>query len=119
MPDYPIILKQRVILFLKSDNLKTAYGLANEHIGNGIQVILHAGQVQQNHSLPPVPSPQREETEGGNDSPTTHGLWLTIHNPKNSGMYEALTKRKLDVSGLTDEEKAILRYVEECVPTAF
>ena len=206
--------------------------------GNGIQVILHADQVQQNHGLPPVPSPQREETEGGSDSPTTyglyvqhdsvdvpgldsqgmvlmealrgnprlrlrviftrtdknpwlkefarilrphytgkdfvkalelsrdfflqlkeqtlpgqveisstrrlplfpvilvddtlivghyahsstiapHGLWLTIHNPKISGMYEALMERKLDVSGLTDEEKAILRYVEECVPAAF
>ena len=48
-----------------------------------------------------------------------HGLWLTIHNPKVSGMYEALTERRLDVSGLTDEEKAILRYVEECVPAAF
>ena len=221
--------------------------------GNGIQVILHADQVQQNHGLPPVPSPRREEAGGGNDSPTTyglyvqhdsvdvpsllrkaerhivlhaayypkygldsqgmvlmealrgnprlrlrviftrtdknpwlkefarilrphytgkdfikalellklkeqtlpgqveisstrrlplfpvilvddtlivghyahsstiapHGLWLTIHNPKISGMYEALTERKLDVSGLTDEEKAILRYVEECVPADF
>ena len=48
-----------------------------------------------------------------------HGLWLTIHNPKISGMYEALTERRLDVSRLTDEEKAILRYVEECVPAAF
>ena len=48
-----------------------------------------------------------------------HGLWLTIHNPKISGMYKALTERKLDVSGLTDEEKAILRYVEECVPATF
>ena len=48
-----------------------------------------------------------------------HGLWLTIHNPKISGMYEALTERRLDVSRLTDEEKAILRYVEECVPKAF
>ena len=34
-------------------------------------------------------------------------------------MYKALTERRLDVSGLTDEEKAILRYVEECVPAAF
>ena len=48
-----------------------------------------------------------------------HGLWLTIHNPKISGMYEALTERRLDVTRLTDEEKAILRYVEECVPAAF
>ena len=48
-----------------------------------------------------------------------NGLWLTIHNPKISGMYEALTERRLDVARLTDEEKAILRYVEECVPAAF
>ena len=48
-----------------------------------------------------------------------HGLWLTIHNPKISGMYEALMSRTLDVGGLNDEERAILRYVEECVPAAF
>ena len=39
--------------------------------------------------------------------------------PEISGMYEALTERRLDVTRLTDEEKAILRYVEECVPAAF
>ena len=57
--------------------------------GEGIQIIPHAEHVQQNHY------------------------------PKISGMYEALMSRTLDVGGLNDEERAILRYVEECVPAAF
>ena len=44
--------------------------------GEGIQIISRANLVQQNHGLPPVPSPQREETEGGSDSPTTYGLYV-------------------------------------------